>query len=377
MMHVYKNIELHSEKFQRFVNVLSQLGWNNICLFLKEKLEDELSHSEAVSDVLILEKHVPILTDILAEYCYKWNCIGTALYLPMSVLKKLEDKEVTQGPHICLRDVFYEWITGSYENSRPATLHSLKLALKSHLVGLGRVILTLENGLSELKYRFFSETFMRCKFAIEYQSGNTKVRDGNSALLEVQVSSNESVVYQWMKDGEILSDDLTYSGVNTPVLFIACVSQRLHGGKFCCQVRNSNETIQSNEVVLLVVYSPEKKHLLNLYSCKGEVPKDAWPPVRTNKFFKLILYKKGEVNDAYDYYPYRNLEKDIVSNKEELKYENMFYLIDDMILIEGRPGCGKTTLAHKITMDWAIRKKYIGKYGQSLLHFTENSRHWC
>ena len=46
---------------------------------------------------------------------------------------------------------------------------------------------------------------------------------------------------------------------------------------------------------------------------------------------------------------------DIVKSKERVNYESVFskYIEGGLILVEGRPGSGKTTLVHKIARDWA------------------------
>ena len=46
---------------------------------------------------------------------------------------------------------------------------------------------------------------------------------------------------------------------------------------------------------------------------------------------------------------------DIVKSKERVNYKNIFskYKEGGLILVEGRPGSGKTTLVHKIARDWA------------------------
>ena len=47
---------------------------------------------------------------------------------------------------------------------------------------------------------------------------------------------------------------------------------------------------------------------------------------------------------------------DIFKDKEEISYEDAFNKHDDrsqiVIILEGRPGCGKTTLMHKLSQDW-------------------------
>ena len=57
-----------------------------------------------------------------------------------------------------------------------------------------------------------------------------------------------------------------------------------------------------------------------------------------------------------DYYTVRGDMDDIVETKEKVKYVDVFreYSEGTLLLVEGRPGSGKTTLVHKVTRDWAI-----------------------
>ena len=92
-----------------------------------------------------------------------------------------------------------------------------------------------------------------------------------------------------------------------------------------------------------------------MYSNQREVPRNTWPPVGTNTFINLVLIKQsGELARNYDYSVRGNMD-DIVKSKETVNYENIFskYIEGGLILVEGRPGSGKTTLVHKIARDWA------------------------
>ena len=99
----------------------------------------------------------------------------------------------------------------------------------------------------------------------------------------------------------------------------------------------------------------EVEHLRKMYSKQREVPRNSWPPVGTNTFINLVLIKQsGEIARHYDYSVRGDMD-DIVESKEIVNYENVFskYVEGGLILVEGRPGSGKTTLVHKIARDWS------------------------
>ena len=99
----------------------------------------------------------------------------------------------------------------------------------------------------------------------------------------------------------------------------------------------------------------EAEHLRKMYSKLREVPRNSWPPVGTNTFINLVLIKQsGEIARNYDYSVRGDMD-DIIKSKETVNYKNIFskYVEGGLILVEGRPGSGKTTLVHKIARDWA------------------------
>ena len=93
--------------------------------------------------------------------------------------------------------------------------------------------------------------------------------------------------------------------------------------------------------------------LRKMYSKQREVPRSTWPPAGTNTFINLVLIKQsGEIAHNYDYSVRGDMD-DIVESKETVNYENVFskYIEGGLILVEGRPGSGKTTLVLKIARD--------------------------
>ena len=188
----------------------------------------------------------------------------------------------------------------------------------------------------------------------------TEVAECKSTLLEVQVSSSGCESYQWSKDGQPLLDGAHFSGVSSNMLYINRASQGTEGMYSCC-VSNGSETVCSDEINLMVIYPPEKEHLIKLYSLmESEVPKDSWPPVGNSTFINLVLIKQSPISRC-DYYTVRGDIDDILESKEVVEYEEVFreYREGALVLVEGRPGSGKTTLVHKVTRDWATGRKVL------------------
>ena len=92
-----------------------------------------------------------------------------------------------------------------------------------------------------------------------------KVTDGKSSLLEVQVCPRESVSYQWMKDGQPLSESSAYSGTHSAMLLINQANQRTEG-EYCCHLSHGSEQLASSPVTVTVKYHPETKSVFLTYT---------------------------------------------------------------------------------------------------------------
>ena len=90
------------------------------------------------------------------------------------------------------------------------------------------------------------------------------------------------------------------------------------------------------------------------------MPIDSWPPVGNSTFINLVLIKQSPISRC-DYYTVRGDMDDILESKEVVEYEEVFreYREGALVLVEGRPGSGKTTLVHKVTRDWATGRKVL------------------
>ena len=101
-----------------------------------------------------------------------------------------------------------------------------------------------------------------------------------------------------------------------------------------------------------------QKKLEQYYSHQPEVPESTWPPVKGTKHVTLALIKSQGIDFGNDFAreTIRGSIDDIPNKKDEIPYKEAFNDLEDgaRVLLEGRPGCGKTTLMHKISRDCAL-----------------------
>ena len=363
LQQVCEKVREDDKVYDRLVKVLSRLGGGvkDVCEVMRKELdrvEGGKASGGAEGGVCLTEKDVPYLVELLVSGSHKWELIGIALGVPEYVRDKCS----------CHRDnpsnlsrILTAWISGSYKGARPATLDVLREALSSELVSR----LMLVQYLNEFNTRVETSTETRLPSLeslpqIEWQSYDTEVAEGKSTLLEVQVSSSGCESYQWSKDCQPLLDGADFSGVSSNILYIDRASKGTEG-KYSCCVSYGSETVCSDEINLMVIYPPEKDHLIELYSLmESEVPIDSWPPVGNSTFINLVLIKQSRTSRC-DYYTVRGDMDDILESKEVVEYEEIFGECREgaLVLVEGRPGSGKTTLVHKVTRDWATGRKVL------------------
>ena len=255
-------------------------------------------------------------------------------------------------------------MTSAHKNAEPPTLDALSRALGSGIVG--------ETSLAGQLIERFSEKmkeYMICKpkrkhlhnpLMITYQSVDIEVTSGKSALLEVRVESSNLVNYQWRKNSEELSNGKLYSGVNNSILFIYSVNLETQG-RYSCSVCSEGEKEYSDDINLTVTFPEITKYFFEVYSRLDELPEDSWPPVAGTTFINLALIMKSKSDsNVYDYTVQGDID-DIIEAKEKIEYMEVFgkYESGALVLIEGRPGSGKTTLMHKVTRDWAVKKDVL------------------
>ena len=363
LQQVCERVREDDKVYDRLVRVLSRLGGGvkDVCEAMRKELdrvEGGKASDGAEGGVCLTEKDVPYLVKVLVSGSHKWEPIGIALGVP----------EYVRDECSCHRDnpsklshILTAWISGSYDGARQATMDVLREALSSDVVEFRKLV----QYLNEFNTRVETSTETRLPSLeslpqIEWQSYDTEVAEGKSTLLEVQVSSSGCESYQWSKDCQPLHDGTDVSGVSSNILYIDRASKGTEG-KYSCFVSNGNRKLCSDEINLMVIYPPEKEHLIKLYSLmESEVPIDSWPPVGNSTFINLVLIKQSR-NSRCDYYTVRGDMDDILESKEVVEYEEVFreYREGALVLVEGRPGSGKTTLVHKVTRNWATGRKVL------------------
>ena len=353
-------------KWNRFVQVLINLGGKakRVGMKLKEagtllELQDGQNDMTKHNLPLLKEKDVKKLMDVLYKYAYEWEAICIALNLPRYVM---EECRKGRTDIIKLNDVLYKWIVGQYPDAEPATLHSLNRALGGPIVRCGNAVSELMDRFDE--YDSQPELFNSSRSSLTLlHPTNTRVRFGRSALLEVQVSDSlQSVSYQWMRDGKKLYYNDGYEGMKNNIL---CILEATDSGNYSCIIKTDDNSVRSKEAYLEVIFPDRDDYLVSKYSQFPEIPKDTWPPVSTGAFISIALIEGKKT--SFSHTISKSID-DILEEKEVIEYKKVFgtYTIGALLLVEGRPGSGKTTLVHKITRDWA--KSYSVLNGASKVY---------
>ena len=305
------------------------------------------------SEDVLTESDLSYLTDILAEYSSEWKRIAVILNLPEQIpLKSFEE-------------VLACWINGVIK--RP-TLENMELALSSELVDLG----TESDRLRRDIINHGSEKELASSFEILSQTLHTETKEEYSALMEVCVSSSpgDPVDFEWHRDkndkklpkSAVLVKN-SYSDSTTGILCLHAENLSAEG-TYTCQIAHQSKTVKSEPVVLtlLTPVDEHQKVLSDFYAEQPEVLEEAWHPVpvKGRTFISLALIKQEGSTSLVQYGrgTIRGDVDDIYSEKESIMYERAFNNLDSgaRLLVEGRPGNGKTTLVNKVSQDWASKK---------------------
>ena len=343
--------------WDKFLKLLTKIGNQELSENLSKQYTHKSSHplesKQGDEAIVFCLEDVQLLLELLVEVSHKWERVGLALGLLKYKIEACQGNDNV----ISLSNILTCWICADGNIPAKTSLSRLKKALSGDIVGESRVALNLDKEVHKARQ---TDTPVLTKhvdskplLSIADQSYDTEVADGRATLLSVQASFTESVSYQWNKDGEPLANCCTYCGVEEDMLVITSARQGVQGNYTCC-VSYQEQKVTSNDITLTLIYTLAKKRMLNLYSVQLEVPKDSWPPVGTKTFINLVLIKKiCQQSDAKHYALSGDADK-VIAQKKRIKYSEVFgeYKSSELVLVEGRPGSGKTTLVHKIIKDW-------------------------
>ncbi len=210
-----------------------------------------------------------------------------------------------------------------------------------------------------------SEAFID-KIKIVSQTPDKELKDKEAVLFEVRMHvsgcADVSLEYQWYKCEEKVVSE------KGCMLCIPCVDITAEGS-YTCKIsayygKKTNEIFVRSEPIKLSVITPLDQYrsiLINKYTEQPKIPEDTWPPVSHSTFINLALIKQEGINKGSSSYSRCTIQgdaDDIMKDKESIRYEEVFSHLSSgaRLLIEGRPGSGKTTLVHKVSHDWAKGK---------------------
>ena len=106
----------------------------------------------------------------------------------------------------------------------------------------------------------------------------------------------------------------------------------------------------------------------------GEGEEEAnWPPVKATMFVPFTMIKQKSKQQTFSFVTVRQQVDSILVGEAKVEYSDLLHELQSKsgirIIIEGRPGSGKTTLVIEISKDWAK-----GKILQSKLFFLVRLR---
>ena len=361
LRHVLQRIECGSVMYNNLVRALYGAGGyvRQVIWIISEELARDSNTADPNVTMTLHSDDVPILITCLIQCSHKWEELGIAVGLPTHARRECGNAASNK---IKLYNVFNIWLTAAHPQAKKPTLTSLKMALASVLVEEGHLASNLEVNYREALRSALGglpETTEQDSiyFQLTHQPSDSTVADHKSALLEVHASPSESVSYQWMKDGRPLSESSDFSGTCTEILLINQASLGAEG-EYYSQVSCGSEQLTSTPATITVIYPPDKECLTSLYSSLSEVPDDSWPLASVKIFIDLVLVRTNRSQHKYTNVFIENEMEALLGDKERVGYIDAFsqYECKALVLVEGRPGSGKTTLANRIAKDWADGK---------------------
>ena len=308
------------------------------------------------------------LAEILVKYASKWRLIGTALRFHYQDLDNIQASHASMVDSLKLNLIrlIEDWLQKTHPYTLPPTRSCLVEALRSSIVELGDVACELVakelsslhgHSVAPVAGHALPYSIIKVNDHLKTARVTTKVvytEEYKSTLLEVQYES-KLATYQWLKNGQQV-DDPQYSGSS-----ILCIpgDMGMDGYNFSCRIQEGSNCSTTMPITLKVC-CPLAKHresLASMYLAQPEVPEDTWPPQSSKTYVNLAIIKQDErlnYRSKYARETIRNDIDDVFQQKEKIEYSDVLNSLKSgqVLFVEGRPGCGKTTFVNKITRDW-------------------------
>ncbi len=368
-----ENLRSEASTWDSFVQVVSSLDGCSVQLvdqlkcINKEQNEFAMSgldliDSDSKEDITFKVGDANILAEVLVEASPKWELIAISLCLKDHERENCKNNDVK----LCLYNVINCWL----KNYPDRTMTRLEKSLASKVVGETNLSLELKhkfkqaakllekNSLTSPEKAQNLAMFKQNPVITGMSNASVQVAEGKSTLLLVKAIPKKSVSYQWKKNEIAIEDCSHYTGVHR----ISKACRRTEGEYTCCVTYQEKE-VCSEKITVKTLFPLGKKKLLDAYLSKNEIPNshDTWPPKVSKEFINLGLIISPEDSKYSCDYSVRGDIDDIKAKKSKVKYEEVFKVSStELIMLEGRPGSGKTTLVHKIVKDWANGKTLHG-----------------
>ena len=298
------------------------------------------------------------LSSLLEEYSTTLVKLAHFLLLSHADAQKLTDAICTMAPEACLNHMLTMWVKNEFHNARPPTFTNLVKVLSQHEAAELDNCLMLE----ATKHQSFENGF---KIESVWPSSNIDIYEGRSTLLEIQTTCtvDSSVAFDWWLKNAGINRSVSqcmitnrFHCLSVAIVYVDVNSLEMEG-TYTCTVKHVKNSTKESQTIHLTVKTPLdecRSKLTAFHSKQPEVPKDTWPPVSIDSYINLALIKQASIT-APSYHTIKGDVDDILSDKEAIMYEAVFDDLDSStrLLVEGRPGSGKTTLVHKASKDWA------------------------